>query len=326
MSFALTAIKHILVIFPGHSALSLGAGHTSESGGRRVIMARPKQQGVSGTVSAAMEHAPTAEARADAGSPAGNAGTTPPEPARKRQRLSQGAGASAACSAEPPLRPCAGSGAEPLLQLGAGPSAEPGAELGAEPLLQPPASPLPGPAATAGDGAEAQMASAAVIQLVTEAKVAEEVRGHPPAEPTHLPASVHSDGGRCAARLELPVFPATAVEAGLGTGSSQGGAGVPQVPLVARPSLQKLLRTAATLATPLVVVSTGVKPLAAVTRWLKQWDGRLQELEEQGLELGEGGFQRGQLEAAVIRKDAKECLELLQIIHLLQNIDLPPDN
>ena len=95
---------------------------------------------------------------------------------------------------------------------------------------------------------------------------------------------------------------------------------MPQVPLVARPSLQKLLRTAATLATPLVVVSTGVKPLAAVTRWLKQWDGRLQELaEEQGLELGEGGFQRGQLEAAVIRKDAKECLELLQIIHLLRD-------
>ena len=92
---------------------------------------------------------------------------------------------------------------------------------------------------------------------------------------------------------------------------------MPQVPLVVRPSLQKLLRAAAALATPLVAGGTGVKPLAAVTGWLKQWDGRLQDLEERGLELGEGGFQRGQLEAAVLGKDAKECLELLQIIELL---------
>ena len=163
------------------------------------------------------------------------------------------------------------------------------------------------------------MVAVAVIRLVTEAKFAEEVCGHPTTQPNLPSALVHSDGGGSAARLELPVVPAAAAEASLGPGSSQEGAGVPQVPLVARPSLQKLLRTAATLATPLVVVSTGVKPLAAVTRWLKQWDGRLQELEEQGLELGEGGFQRGQLEAAVIRKDAKECLELLQIIHLLRD-------
>ena len=167
-------------------------------------------------------------------------------------------------------------------------------------------------------GTAAQMAAVAVIRLVTAAKVAEDFQGHSPAGPSHPSASSHSDGGGSAAHPELAVVPAAAAGAGFGPSSSLGGAGMPHAPLVARPSLQKLLRAAAALATPLVVVEgTGVKPLAAVTGWLKQWDGRLQELEEQGLELGEGGFQRGQLEAAVLGKDAKECLELLQIIELL---------
>ena len=84
--------------------------------------------------------------------------------------------------------------------------------------------------------------------------------------------------------------------------------------------LEELLRDAAVLAVPLLP-GANVAPLPAVSAWLDEWEGRVQELEGAlGVNLlkEEGRFRRN-LREAVGRGQAgaENCLKLLQRIRLL---------